>query len=154
MELLMSRNNLALAVALLSLSPACGGGACPADDGDLTGLVGGEEWTFAQGSTSSFLSDADGFYTIMYDDTFETCDLFSAPTGSNLLMNIPTEPGEYPLSLSDNITFYIPPGDNLIAVSGTLMVDEVTETTISGSLCATYDDDNTVSGSFTVDICP
>jgi hypothetical protein len=134
---------------------------CAADDGSpeladtmLAGKVGGQTWTFAAGHTSAFLSEGEpDFFATLYPMTFTTCG-FSEPAGNHLIASIPKQPGEYPMSLSRNMTFVVGDSNNLIATTGKIVVDEVTATTIKGGLVATYDGQNEVNGRFEIAICP
>ena len=143
----------------LALVLACGGDADEEDglyavsDGDLSGVVGGEAWSFASGETDSFLSsEEDGFFTSLYTEDLEVCG-FESTELPFVLLSIPYEPGTYPFSGSINATFAPDWGENLVTFDGTLIVDEVTDTTVTAGLYAIYDADNEVDGWFTVDIC-
>jgi hypothetical protein len=133
---------------------------CSADSGSmdidptpLAGTVGGQTWTFAAGHTSAFLSEGEpDFFATLYPTTFTACG-FSEPAGSHLIVAIPKAPGEYQMSLSRNMTFVVD-NDNLIAIDGKIVVDEVTATGVKGGLVASYDGANEVSGRFDVTICP
>ncbi len=146
------------AVATLAVAGFSG---CASDDGvdalsdtTMTGMVGGQTWTFAAGHTSAFLSEGEpDFFATLYPMTFTTCG-FSEPGGNHLIVSIPKEPGEYEMSLSRNMTFVVGDSNNLIATKGKIVVDEVTATTIKGGLVATYDGQNEVNGRFEVAICP
>jgi hypothetical protein len=134
---------------------------CASDDGvgelsdtTMTGMVGGQTWTFAAGHTSAFLSEGEpDFFATLYPMAFTTCG-FSEPGGNHLIVSIPKMPGEYEMSLSRNMTFVVGDSNNLIATKGKIVVDEVTATTIKGGLVAEYDGQNEVNGRFEVAICP
>ena len=143
----------------LALVLACGGDAEEEDgifaisDGDLSGVVGGEAWSFASGETDSYLSsEEDGFFTSLYTEDLEVCG-WETTEQPFVLLSIPYEPGTYPFSGSINATFSPDWGENLVTFDGTLIVDEVTDTTVTAGLYAIYDEDNEVDGWFTVDIC-
>jgi hypothetical protein len=130
------------------------GGSADLSDATMTGKVGGQAWTFAAGHTSAFLSEGDDdFFATLYPAAFTTCG-FSEPGGNHLIVSIPKTPGEYPMSLSRNMTFVVGDSNNLIATKGTIFVDEVTATTVKGGLVATYDGQNEVNGHFEIAICP
>ncbi|NVB81237.1 MAG: hypothetical protein HOV81_22770 [Kofleriaceae bacterium] len=142
----------------LSSLAACGtdddgGGSTTIESTPLAGKVGGADWTFVAGDTDAFLSEGDDtFFTSLYPATFTACG-FSGPSGDHLIVGIPKAVGEYPMSLSRNMTFVV--GDqNLIGINGKIRVDEVTDTKLKGGLVGSYDGDNQVSGTFEVTICP
>lgn len=147
---------LALAsFCFLSLAAGCGtsdGGSTTIDDGTLAGMVYGQPWTFQAGGTDAFLSEGDdNFFATFYAGAF-TCG-GSEPTGPSLIVAVPKVPGDYPMSLMRNMTFVMG-SDNKIATDGRVVVDSVTATTVTGGLVGTFDDQNTVSGHFTLTVCP
>ena len=119
----------------------------------LAGTVEGQPWTFKAGATDSFLSDSKGFFTDFYATAFTACT-GQPPSGSSLIVNLPKQPGTYPMSLSQNMTFTDGMSDNKIATEGTIRIDTVTATQITGGLHGIYDGNNEVNGTFTVTICP
>lgn len=133
--------------------------ACAADPGSadlkdtpLAGTVGGKTWTFQAGDTDAFLSkDEPDFFATLYPGTFTACG-FSQPDGDHLIVSIPKTPGEYPMSLSRNMTFVVG-NDNKIAIDGMIVVDEVTATSIKGGIVASFDSSNEVNGRFEIPIC-
>ena len=142
---------LLLCALLLS---ACAADSSSADlkDTPLAGTVGGQTWTFQAGDTDAFLSKDDpDFFATLYPGTFTACG-FSQPAGNHLIVSIPKTPGEYPMSLSRNMTFVVG-NDNKIAIDGTIVVDEVTATSIKGGLVASFDSSNEVNGRFEIPIC-
>jgi hypothetical protein len=147
-------------LASLSLASFAG---CATDSDDMStaeisadpvsGMVGGQAWTFKAGDTDAFLSsDGDTFFASLYSSQFTTCG-FSEPTGDHLILNIPKTVGDYPMSLSRNMTFVVG-NDNKIAIDGHISVTEVTATQIKGGIASKFDDQNTINGSFTIPICP
>jgi hypothetical protein len=151
---------LILAAALLgSLSLA----ACATDDSDsssskpvdstpVAGMVGGQTWTFAAGHTDAFLSEGeDTFFATLFPTQFTTCG-FSEPSGNHLIIGIPKVVGDYPMSLSRNMTFVVG-NDNKIAIDGHIVVTEVTATKLKGGIVAKFDDQNEVNGTFDIPIC-
>ena len=119
----------------------------------LAGKVEGTAWTFKAGATDSFLSDAKGFFTDFYASSFTACT-GQPPSGPSLIVNLPKQPGSYPMSLSQNMTFTDGMSDNKIATEGTIRIDTVTATQITGGLHGIYDGNNEVNGTFTVTVCP
>jgi hypothetical protein len=136
------------------LFAACGtsdSGSTTIDDGPLAGMVAGQPWTFTAGGTDAFLSDGDdNYFAELYAGAF-TCNS-STPTGASLIVAVPKVPGDYPMSLQRNMTFSNG-SDNKIAIDGRVVVESVTATTVTGGLVGTYDDQNQVSGHFTLTIC-
>lgn len=135
--------------------------ACSGSDGGdveiaatpLSGKVGGQAWTFQAGATDAFLSQDSDFFAALYDTSFTPCG-FDEPTGPHLLVSVPKQPGEYPLSLQRNITFVVGEADNLISLEGRIVVDEVTATRVTGALVTRRDDGNDVNGEFELTVCP
>ena len=154
---------LCLTLLTVLTSSACGGDD---DGGDtsfeissepLMGTVNGEAWAFVAGETDAFLSEGkDDFFTSMYSETVTECAA-SFPSSDHLLVSMPKVPGDYRLSLQQNMTFSIRDVndeiDNLVATRGRLVVSTITATAITGGLHARYDDDNEVDGQFTLTIC-
>jgi hypothetical protein len=119
----------------------------------LAGSIGGQAWTFQAGNTDSFLSEGeDTFFATMFPTTFTTCG-FSEPGGNHIIVSLPKVPGDYPMSLSRNMTFVVG-NDNKIAVDGMIRIDEVTATHITGGIVSSFDSQNTVNGTFDIPICP
>src|SRR6185369_7996578 len=119
--------------------------------GTLSGKIGGASFTFVAGQTSSFLSDESTLFADLYADPIPTaCQ--NMPTDKNhLILQLPTKPGDYPMSLSRSATFVIEGGaapDNLVATRGRLVVEEVTATSVRGGAHVVLDGDNEVSGKF------
>ena len=146
-------------LALAALTSALAVSACTSDagsttidDGTLMGMVSGTPWTFQAGGTDAFLSEGDdNFFATFYSAAY-TCGQ-SEPSGPSLIVAVPKVPGDYPMSLMRNMTF-VNGSDNKIATDGRVVVDSVTATTLTGGLVGTFDDQNTVSGHFTLTICP
>jgi hypothetical protein len=121
----------------------------------LQGQVGGESWSFVKGDTNAFLSDDDGYFATLFAADYEACG-FSQAGGNRLILSIPTETGDYDLSLQRNMTFVVDDDDgpqNLVATEGRIVVDEVTATTITGGIHARFNGDNEIDGTFTVSVC-
>lgn len=138
---------------------ACGGGgggdgSYSISDTTLAGQIGEQSWTFVQGETDAFMSDEDGYWAELFPDSYTACDWASQPDGvSTILVTLPTEVGEYPLSLHQSITFVEPPSDNTVAIRGLLEVEAINADTIDAGLYVVYGNGYKVDGRFTVDIC-
>lgn len=141
------------AASLVCLS-GCGGEEFEIAEGPLSGKIGGQEWTFVSGWTDDFLSDQDGFFTVLYDTEAEACG-FPPDVNRSVLLDVPTAPGEYKLSFSQNVTLNID-NDNNVATIGRMVVESVTDTEVDVGLYAIFGDDENfeVSGHFTATICP
>jgi hypothetical protein len=133
-----------------------GGGGGPISTQPLAGKIGGQAWTFMTGETIASLSNADELFVNLYPTSFETCVSFGAPTGvDNVIMIMPRAAGSYSLGLSLTATLYdASDNSNYATTNGSLVIDSVTATTISGGLRATYNGDNSVDGQFQAAICP
>ncbi len=144
---------LSLSAGLVGCGTDDDGGSTTIESTPLAGKVGGKDWAFVAGHTSAFLSEGeDDFFTSMYPAAFTACG-FSEPEGDHILVGIPKTVGEYPMSLSQNMTFVVGT-QNLIGINGKIRVDEVTATTVKGGLVGSFDGDNSISGTFEVTICP
>ena len=146
---------------IYAMLPACssddggGGSDTPISADPLSGSVGGQDWTFVRGATDSFLSDPDSFFASLHSADYEACG-FGEPGDNYLIVSIPTAPGDYPFSLSQNMTFVVDEGgspQNLISTSGHIVVDEVTAEVVRGGLYGVFDGGNEVNGRFEVTIC-
>lgn len=123
----------------------------------LSGEINGQAWTFVSGVAQDIFGDGK-----LWIDLYAT-----APDGdpcsfsayevdeTRIILTIPPEEFDKELSLSESITlFYDEDGEswNEIVTEGRLIVDEVTDTTLSGRLYATADGSE-VDGTFSVTIC-
>jgi hypothetical protein len=158
---LRRRHSAILELLGLGLLLACGGG-CGASGSDaavpnqvLQGKIGGQPWTLAMAETSAVMSNDSTFWVDMYPSTFAACTAFAAPSDVNrLIVNLPRTTGSFDINPARTATFHITPSVNWGAKEGSMQVDQVTATTITGSANFTYDADNTVAGAFQVTICP
>lgn len=124
----------------------------------LSGVINGEAWTFVSGTAQD-----------IFDDGELWVDLYaSAPSGddpcsisahgfeeTSIIMSVPAEELDRELGLSTTVTFYYEDGGeptNEIVTEGRLIIDEVTDETMSGRLFATADGGE-VDGTFSVTIC-
>jgi hypothetical protein len=127
---------------------------CEVVAGSLSGTIDGQSFAFAAGETDSFLSDDESFFATLYGEAYETCG-YDTPDSPHLIVSIPTTPGEYEFTSMMNGTFVYDEGGspmNEVTFSGVVIVDEVTDTTVSGGLCMAVGE-HEVSGDFTIDIC-
>jgi len=141
---------------LCLLLAACGGGSNDDDDIPdhvLTGVVGGNAWTFAQGHVDFVGQTTGEFHVALYGESYDTC---GQPDATELLLtSFPPEPGSYPFDLQQNLTFVNDEGGpvNKIATDGLLVIEDVAEATVTGRLRARFDGDNDVAGSFELATC-
>jgi uncharacterized lipoprotein YajG len=146
------KKSLVLVALLGSLSLA----ACATDDSGSSSTTPPDSTPVAgmivAGDTDAFLSkDQDTFFATLYPAQFTTCG-FSQPSGDHLIVSIPKVVGDYPMSLSRNMTFVVG-NDNKIAIDGHIVVTEVTATKIKGGIVSKFDSQNEVNGSFEIPIC-
>lgn len=122
------------------------------DPGNLSGVVGGQTWSFQAGSTDGFLSSGQtDFYATLYPVAYAACG--TEPDGPHIIVSVPKIVGDYDFDLSRNMTF-VDGADNLISIDGRIVVDSVTSDHVSGGLHGTYDIDNEVNGQFDITVCP
>jgi len=138
----------------------CGGGSSGGGGGEpsnqaLTGKVGGKPWTFHTAESDAFLSDDKTFWVDAYAASFTPCTNAGPFDSDRLILTLPKTVGTHQVSLSLNETFYVAAtSDNLVATSGTIVIDSITGTTIAGSVKFAYNADNSVDGAFEASICP
>ncbi len=150
--------HLFLALFSLLILSACGDDTDSIDVADtpLSGKVAGEAWTFASAQTNAFLSDEEGYWVDLYSAPVASCG-DSTPAGPKLIILLPSNVGEYDFSPAQTMTFVVPhDGEgpmNNVASKGRLIVESITDTTITAAVHGIFDDDNEVDGRFTVEIC-
>ncbi|MDF1561527.1 MAG: hypothetical protein P1V51_00710 [Deltaproteobacteria bacterium] len=153
------RRRLFLLPSLVLALAACGapedddGTAFTVADQVLSGEIAGQPWTFVQGSTNAFLSDAEGWFSKLHAAPYTSCDEFTEPDPPYMLVNVPTTLGEHLYGLHLNATFVTEPGVNMIGTTGGIIVTEITETTVTAGLKTSYEGHH-AEGFFTVDLCP
>jgi hypothetical protein len=122
--------------------------------GPLAGKIGGAPWTVATAATDPVLSNADHLFVTMYADSFTACTGQSSG-GNQLILSVPTTPGDYELSFDLSATFYlVATGENLITTQGRLKVDQLTASAVVGGANVHFDGGDSVSGQFQITICP
>jgi hypothetical protein len=138
----------------------CGGGGSdgsnlPISSQTLSGKIGGQTWSLVTAQSDAFLSTSTTYWVDMFATAFTACQGSTPNNANSILMELPNTPGNYPLSLMLNATFYnASTSDNLVATRGRIQIDSVTSTTITGGANFTYNADNTIDGLFQVTICP
>jgi hypothetical protein len=149
-----------IAVVVLGAELGCGGGSSGGGAGApsnqaLTGKIGGMPWTFHTAESDAFLSDDKNFWVDAYAASFTPCTNAGPFDSDRLILTVPKTVGTHALSLALNETFYsAADSTNLVATSGTIVVDSVTATTITGALKFAYNADNSADGVFEATICP
>ena len=126
--------------------------------GTLDGTINGFGWTFKSGrvTTSTFDNNKLSFD---FWETYEAdpCSVFISSSNRSILGSFPLKRGEYPFSLSQNVTFAFEEQDgsylNLFVTDGRLIIDDIDGSTLRGRMVANYDSDNSVSGEFELAIC-
>src|SRR6188768_3329367 len=74
----------------------------------LSGKVDGKAWAFVSGATDGFLSQGEPtLFTTLYADSVAKCGGVPSSSQPEILIELPRQPGTYPLSLSQNATFAI-----------------------------------------------
>lgn len=124
-------------------------------EGTLSGKIGGQDWKFVSGGTDSFLSDSEGFFTVLYDAEGDVCGFGGPDTERTVLMNVPPKEGDYELGFKHNITMAVG-SDNKVATTGIMTVEKITDTELTVGFYAIHeaDPDFELSGHFTATICP
>jgi hypothetical protein len=132
------------------------------EDQPLQGSINGQPWTYSSGQASPGFED-DEFSIDIYTGAPDPCAGFGDPDDAEdrkILASIPDTPGEYDLGWGEDshtITFFYSteehPAMNVIATEGKLVIDEITDQTISGGLAAQYDSDNKANGRFELTRC-
>ena len=148
------------AVGLALLLVACGGGddysASDIKDQIPQGRLDGASWSMVSAVVEEDPFDPNELSVDLYAEQVDACGF---GTGEKIMFSVPRAVGEYPLKFefgSDNqtVTFYVPPGSNTIASDGIIVIESIDGTTITMGLVAHYDDNFTVNGRFTTEICP
>jgi len=154
-DLLYAAPMRSLSLLVLALLSAC---PPPADEEEvfstepLGGEVGGEPWTFAAADSDAFLSDEASAFVVFSNAAFTPC--VDNVEGPQLISALPLEVGVHKLKLAGpNVTFSPTAGENIVAISGAIRIDEVTDTTITGAINAKADGANEADGVFSVTIC-
>ena len=126
--------------------------------GVVDGKINGDAWTFVSGVAKKDSFRPERIRLELWDNSeADPCNVFFPTSKRNLLTSVPEAVGNYELGNETNVTFYYQSTDmgsaNLIATAGRLIIDEITDDTVKGRILATYDNDNTVNGAFTLTLC-
>ena len=121
------------------------------DDGTLSGTVNGESWTLATG-----IIDSSGYFDLYGTTVTDPCNWLSTTPDDYVMGYVPMAVGEYKVGLTQDasITIYAG-GVNYIMTKSQAKIEilTITDTEVTGQLVAEGDDDNTISGQFTLTIC-
>lgn len=123
----------------------------------LAGVVGGQAWSIDHADTEPALSDEETFFLTLYAEPAAACEPFFQSTRDELILIVPKAPGDYAISLARAATFVVDPSgknDNLVAIRGRLVIEEVTSTSLRGGLSVEYNTANHVNGQFEANVCP
>ena len=139
----------------VGLAVGCGG-SIEISNAPMSGFIGGTAWSFGSAETNAFLSSSDQFFVDAYAEAVTPCTgAGSAVQGNRLIMNVPRQTGDYLLGSGLNETFYVQStGFNYVATQGRIVVNQVTDTMLSGAGHFIFDADNDVNGQFQAQICP
>ncbi len=138
------------------LAGGCNAGTIEISSAPMAGLIGGVAWSFGTAETNALLSRSDQLWIDVYQEALAPCTGAGASVSSNrLILNAPTQAGDYLLGSGVRVTFYVPmTGNNYVATQGRMVIDQVTDTMLSGGANLRYDDSNDVDGQFQATICP
>ncbi len=131
----------------LALMLGCGGnGETP-----LSGMIEGRPWTFVAGQANAVATG--GAYNLTtYPGRYTECT--SYPSLDAIYLNqVPNSVGTFALDATVNVTFA--GSDNISGTNGTIVIDAITATTITGHGDLMSSDPATYAkGHFEVTICP
>jgi len=151
------RSSYLVRATLLALGFAAGcGGSLQISDAPMSGKIGGVPWSFGSAESIAFLSSSDQFFVEAYAEVVAPCTGAGNGLSSNrMILNVPRSTGDYLLGSGLNETFFVQStGFNYIATNGRIVVNQVTDTMLSGAGHFIFDADNDVNGQFQAQICP
>lgn len=143
-------------VLAFCLAAGCSIGPIEISSAPLSGVIGGDAWSLGSAETNAFLSKSDQFYMVAYPQAIAACTNAGGTVPGNwLILNIPKQTGDYLLGDGLNGTFFVQStGFNYRATQGRIIVNQVTDTMLSGGVNIQFDGDNDVDGEFSATICP
>jgi len=141
------KTNLLTCCAMMLLAGVALAGGPAAIDKPLSGVIGGKKWTGTHAYLWSFQKDPAKYYNIEIVSKAMP-DKWDRKEVDKLLVTLPKEAGKYEFDHKFNITFFQPPGKNIVCPKGRLTVTRNGEV-YHVELVAEHDKDNSVSGSFT-----
>ena len=147
-------------ISLVLVFCGCGDDEIQLPDQELTGLVGGEEWTYQ--SANGFLISSDFQYRMRFlsdkEAVSDPCTL-PAPTMGHVSAIFRPATGNFaiaPQALDNNqvrVTFEVSPSRSLTATNGFMEIFAIDNLVVVGYLQAVWDDDNSVEGFFEIRLC-
>lgn len=154
----MSRRRLAASAAIWAVLVS----GCSSDglsENPLSGRIGGEAWTFAEGYAEPAPPEATELHVTLYSEPVEQGCSASLLPGNKVLFRMPRETGTYALSLLQSVTLVVEVEggvDNYIATFGEIDVRQISEVAVEAGLVASFNHDPnlSVNGTFTVEVCP
>ena len=120
----------------------------------LTGKIGGTAWMVVSGKVSAGFDAGTLSYTLYDTYVPDICNTFYFSSRSVVLFSLPEATGSYSLGLSSNTVTLYDGSTNYIVTSGSVEIDTLTAGQAAGSMDATYDSNNSVSGEFALTRCP
>jgi hypothetical protein len=145
------------AIVLAScLAGGCSIGPIEISNAPLSGVIGGVAWSLGSAETNAFLSMSDHFNVVAYPQAIAPCTNAAGTVQGNwLILNVPKQTGDYLLGSGINGTFYVQSSNaNFIATQGRVVINQVTDTMLSGGMNIQLDGNNDVDGQFSATICP
>lgn len=159
---------LLLLATILPATIGCGGGGKKDDDRSyadydiseetLSGLINGESWTFASGIARDVFGDGELFVELypVAPEGDDPCSFSAYPISTaTVLISVPPTTLDREITWRNSVTFYYTDGEeqiNEIVVSGRIIIDDVSDTHLSGKLYATSDESE-LDGTFSVTVC-
>lgn len=127
-------------------------------DQDLQGYIGGTAWTY-QGGNASLTGNSTELWIHIYDTAAagDQCLNSNSSYNGSVIFIVPNNSGTYELGYSLALTLYNKNENcNYVTTDGTIEIISIDTTgnTVSGRIAATFDDNNTVNGNFTIAYCP
>jgi hypothetical protein len=152
------RQALRAIVLAACLAAGCSIGPIDISSAPMAGLIGGTSWSLGTAETNAILSrsSSDQFVAFAYAEAVAPCTNAGSHLLSNrLILNVPRSPGDYLLGSGLNETFFVQStGFNYLATQGRIVVNQVTDTMLSGAAHFRFDGNNDVDGQFQIQICP
>ena len=125
-------------------------------DQDVSGQIGGEDWTYLSGRASL---DQDGEYSVsLFSEDTDTPCIHAGFDENKIICDLPDEVASFQLGLGSlTVTLVEDRGDeapmNYIAATGTVEILEIGDTELVGRMDIEADDENWVNGNFTLPLC-
>jgi len=120
----------------------------------LTGKIGGEPWMAVSGKVSAGFDAGTLSYTLYDTYVPDICNNFFFSSRGTVLFSLPEATGNYSLGLSSNTVTLYDGTTNYIVTSGEVDLNNLTTSLAEGSVDATYNSSNSVTGEFHLTRCP